>query len=158
MGEVLNEDTTVTPSIWITLEDPTLNSQLNRKLSLVQQNPLILVPISSASSSSKISSIPHQDDNYNEGTNNMNEKEDGNEAIRSHLNIIEYPLPLNVHLLSLRVMGGDYPPNAGMGESTTSSLVYLIRLQHIFEVNEHPIYSNPVKVIYIYKYSPLLPE
>jgi len=42
-------------------------------------------------------------------------------------------LPLNVHLLSLR----SY-------DSTTNQTI--LRLQHTFEVGEHPVYSKPVSV------------
>jgi lysosomal alpha-mannosidase len=42
-------------------------------------------------------------------------------------------LPLNVHLLSLQTV------------NETQGLV-LLRLQHIFEVDEHPVWSQPASV------------
>ncbi len=152
---MLNETTVVTPSIWIALTDPITNSQLNRKLSLVQQNPLIIVPLStrlktttststSSGSTTLNSFIPHQE---------QDDKGDDLDSMRPHLTLMGSPLPLNVHLLTLRVMGGDFPPKKENNEEggrafqmDGNSLVYLLRLQHTFEVNEHPIYSNPVKV------------
>lgn len=46
-------------------------------------------------------------------------------------------LPFNIHLLTFKMI------------NSTSHEV-LLRLQHIFEINEHPIWSKPTKVFSIF--------
>lgn len=63
-------------------------------------------------------------------------------SIISSFSGIQSQLPLNVHLLTLEIQS---VPSDDV-EASASLPPYILRLQHVFEIDEHPVYSQPVTV------------
>lgn len=57
---------------------------------------------------------------------------------------LAYDLPPNVHILSLQLL--NVPADDATRYATTAQVPYVLRLQHLYEVGEHPVYSQNVTV------------
>ena len=57
---------------------------------------------------------------------------------------LAYIFPPNVHILSLQLL--NVPADDATRQPTATQSPYILRLQHLYEVGEHPVYSQNVTV------------
>ncbi|XP_011673874.2 epididymis-specific alpha-mannosidase [Strongylocentrotus purpuratus] len=127
----LEEPSVATSTFWLLLGNASTTSELRHRSWLQLENPPVAVQLGSGWSSVK-------EVNWS-----------ALQSRRFH-SAIANVLPKNIHLLTFKTPGWNYNVSAKTSQSTGGSPLnlsrILLRLQHLYEVGEHPILSRNVTV------------
>ncbi|XP_041468534.1 epididymis-specific alpha-mannosidase-like [Lytechinus variegatus] len=125
----LEEPSIATSTFWLLLGNASMTSELRHRSWLQLENPPVVVKVGSSGSLEEVYSSDLQTQRFHSAIANV--------------------LPKNIHLLTFKTPGWNYNDTAknsnSAGTSPNLSRI-LLRLQHLYEVGEHPILSRPVTV------------
>nr|XP_054759274.1 epididymis-specific alpha-mannosidase-like [Lytechinus pictus] len=125
----LEEPSIATSKFWLLLGNASMTSELRHRSWLQLENPPVVVKVGSSRSLEEVYSSDLQTQRFHSAIANV--------------------LPKNIHLLTFKTPGWNYndsAKNSHSGETSPNLSRILLRLQHLYEVGEHPILSRPATV------------